>query len=260
MKGIIYLLKFEKDKSEIHKVGRTTNLKTRLAGYTQVYEFVCAFQCSNVVSQESKILKLFNDQFENVKSIGKEYFKGDEKSMIYIIQKECAEILESPNIKAKNANIKRRLSSLKEKLSNLSKILSDLEDTQFEMEFYLKKTQECFENEHPEDLKDPGDPGDPEEELKDTLSDSKNQQSDEKKKKLNIRQYFMQEYPKDPSIWKHILTPSVIKKIEAKYLVVIRLHEDPTYKLRCLLYEYVRDNHEEYLRSMKEKYLESLGS
>lgn len=82
----VYLLQTpELRNTKIFKFGKTTNLMTRYKGYPQdtVIYFVC--RVSNCHHVENEILRLFKLQFIPAKTCGREYYKGDLKSMIKTI-------------------------------------------------------------------------------------------------------------------------------------------------------------------------------
>lgn len=82
----VYLLQTpELRNTKIFKFGKTTNLINHYKGYphdTVIY-YVC--RVSNCHHVESEIKRLFDQQFVPAKTYGREYYKGDIKSMIRII-------------------------------------------------------------------------------------------------------------------------------------------------------------------------------
>lgn len=82
-KGIIYLLRFVRDSVVFHKVGRTIQeLKKRLGGYKD-YTLVHNRDAINLNNTEHRIIEEFNKQCKLYS--GREWFTGDEQSMVEII-------------------------------------------------------------------------------------------------------------------------------------------------------------------------------
>lgn len=87
----IYLLQireFINLKLPIFKVGKTTKSDlSRINSYPKQSELIFYIKCKDCHNCEKIILEIFNNKFKLVKSVGNEYFLGDEKLMIsYIIE------------------------------------------------------------------------------------------------------------------------------------------------------------------------------
>ena len=76
----IYLIKIYPFSDNIFKIGRTENIKKRLADYKR-YKIVFVTSCINDVQSENEVLKLFRLKFTECKEMGNEYFYGEYQQM-----------------------------------------------------------------------------------------------------------------------------------------------------------------------------------
>jgi hypothetical protein len=84
--GHIYLLYYNNKKyNNIFKIGKSTDLKSRLKNYDNNYIIIYYFYTSNCHIIEKEIISIFKKKFTQCKDIGKEYFIGNCKEMIDII-------------------------------------------------------------------------------------------------------------------------------------------------------------------------------
>jgi hypothetical protein len=83
--GYIYLLQYTNDKyHNVYKIGKSTNIKSRMRHYNNDYNIIYYFYTSNCHTAEKEIIKTFKSKFKQCKEFGIEYFRGECKSMIDI--------------------------------------------------------------------------------------------------------------------------------------------------------------------------------
>ena len=83
--GHIYLLQYNNDKyHNVYKIGKSTNIKSRMRHYNNDYNIIYYFYTSNCHIAEKEIIKTFKSKFKQCKEFGIEYFRGECKSMIDI--------------------------------------------------------------------------------------------------------------------------------------------------------------------------------
>ena len=89
----IYLLQtreFIQLKQPVYKIGRTNQpLEKRFKQYPKGSQLLHSNICCNSVNTETILLRYFKEQFTHRGDIGKEYFEGDPKKMIEIIDYFC---------------------------------------------------------------------------------------------------------------------------------------------------------------------------
>lgn len=74
--GYIYLIQI--DNTNHYKLGKTKNFDKRITNYKNLIPTVILqVYTDNHDKDEKELLKIFNQNFENVKERGKEYYKGD---------------------------------------------------------------------------------------------------------------------------------------------------------------------------------------
>ena len=84
-KGIIYLIQpTELINTNRYKIGCSTknNLDRCNNGYKKNTRYICIMECINPLLLEKKLINIFNSKFKLI--AGKEYFEGDESSMLTI--------------------------------------------------------------------------------------------------------------------------------------------------------------------------------
>lgn len=84
----IYLLhtrEFINSKQPIYKIGRSSNMNTRLSQYPKGSNILCSIKCENSNLCENELIKLFTKLFTIRKDYGNEYFEGDYNNMLFII-------------------------------------------------------------------------------------------------------------------------------------------------------------------------------
>ena len=98
---LIYPREYIDTKENIYKVGMTTRMvDNRLAEYSKGSMVLLTRNINNAKEVEKTLLKIFINQFILVK--GREYFKGDYKAMIKIINDEIDIILNDEEKKINN--------------------------------------------------------------------------------------------------------------------------------------------------------------
>ena len=84
----IYLLhtrEFINSKQPIYKIGRSSNMNTRLSQYPKGSNILCSIKCEKSNLCEKELIKLFTKLFTIRKDYGNEYFEGDYNNMLFII-------------------------------------------------------------------------------------------------------------------------------------------------------------------------------
>jgi hypothetical protein len=101
--GVIYLLKereFIMSKTSVYKVGKTTCMSKRMSKYPKGSYLMFSHVCKDIHEAETKILELFDIDFEKRNDLGCEYFEGDMLAMIQVINK----VLEDVNFPPKTVD------------------------------------------------------------------------------------------------------------------------------------------------------------
>lgn len=80
----IYLIKIYPYNDNIYKVGRTSDLMTRLASYKR-YKVVFITSCQNDVGCEGDLVKIYKENTTQCKEMGNEYFYGEYQQMKTLI-------------------------------------------------------------------------------------------------------------------------------------------------------------------------------
>ena len=102
--GYIYLIRereFVNSKKNIYKIGRTDafNVRSRLKSYPSDSEVVFFILVENSKEVEARLLKNFDNAFENKSKIGREYYEGNKDQMIsLILQDKCMIHLKTEDI------------------------------------------------------------------------------------------------------------------------------------------------------------------
>lgn len=113
----IYLIKvrtFNENGHSIYKIGKTTQHPyKRIKQYNKDSEIISIHKVNNCHEFEKEILKQYNEYFTQVFDIGKEYFIGDEKFMVKLINKHYnkteKELTSEEIVKLKEENKQRLL-------------------------------------------------------------------------------------------------------------------------------------------------------
>ncbi len=72
--------------NNVYKLGQTENFNRRFAQYKNHKPYVILqYKCSDYITHEVNLLKLFNDNFNKLKDRGSEYFNGNVDKMKYTI-------------------------------------------------------------------------------------------------------------------------------------------------------------------------------
>ena len=88
--GYIYLIRereFVNSKKNIYKIGRTDayDVRSRLKSYPSDSEVIFFIQVEHSKEVEKRLLKNFDDTFENKLKLGREYYEGNKDQMISLI-------------------------------------------------------------------------------------------------------------------------------------------------------------------------------
>jgi hypothetical protein len=87
--GHIYMIRereFLKTAEPIYKIGKTTNIKSRMPSYPKNSRLYLCFFCStNIDVVERHLIKLFDERFVKRTDIGAEYYQGDVIEMLRIL-------------------------------------------------------------------------------------------------------------------------------------------------------------------------------
>ena len=109
----IYLLhtrEFINSKQPIYKIGRSSNMNTRLSQYPKGSNILCSIKCENSNLCEKELIKLFTKLFKIRKEYGNEYFEGNHNNMLFVIitylyQDKINSIINNNDDKISNKNI-----------------------------------------------------------------------------------------------------------------------------------------------------------
>jgi hypothetical protein len=86
----IYLIKIYPYEDNIYKIGRTSDIKARLASYKR-YKIVFITSCENDVLCEKELIELYRSETAHCKEMGNEFFCGEYQTMKNIVQNYFAD-------------------------------------------------------------------------------------------------------------------------------------------------------------------------
>jgi hypothetical protein len=133
--GYVYLLQereFIDKKQEIYKVGMTSQPnQKRFRSYPKGSRLLYQIACDNHVNAEKSILQQFKENFEQIKDIGSEYFKGCHRKMFRIMHRVVEadidtgdKVTEYQNLEEKDSLTKaKKYDKIRLSLLSLSKYL-----------------------------------------------------------------------------------------------------------------------------------------
>ena len=131
--GNLYIIQEREfiDKNEsIYKIGRTGNLAKRICNYPKESIVHFAIHSKNLIYDENEICNIFYIKFKARRDIGKEYFEGNIKEMIYTMTKYILEDAILP-VKTKEDQKEEENIKLEEKIikKNVTIVIMEFLDT-----------------------------------------------------------------------------------------------------------------------------------
>jgi len=86
--GVVYLVQpgeFVITQYPIYKIGRTANISQRKIGYKPCSKWIKSVSVNDDKLFENTLIRLFTERFEQIRELGREYFKGDPDEMVRLI-------------------------------------------------------------------------------------------------------------------------------------------------------------------------------